>query len=63
MDDWHGNQIANTHLTPEEQPDLRAADVVLNELLDHVDIVLPRLQRSQSLVDIGSAPFNNERLV
>lgn len=39
--DW--NQVANAHFTPKEQTDLGTADVVLDELLNDVDIVAPRL--------------------
>jgi hypothetical protein len=34
----------------------------LDELLDHIDVVLPWLQCCQSLVDIGAAAFHDERL-
>ena len=56
------NQIAHAHLTPKEKADFRAADIVLNELLDDVDVVLPWLQGCEGLVDIGSAAFDDERL-
>lgn len=46
VDDWNGNEIAHAHLASQEKPDLGAADIVLDELLDHVDVVLPWLQRS-----------------
>ena len=43
VDDRHGNEIANAHFPTKEETDFRAADIVLDELLDDVDIVLPRL--------------------
>lgn len=43
MDDRHRDEIANTHLPPQKETDLGAADIVLDELLDDIDIVLPRL--------------------
>lgn len=63
VDDGHGDEVAHAHLPPEEKPDLSAADVVLDELLNHIDSVLPGLQARQRLVDIGAAAFHNERLV
>jgi hypothetical protein len=44
MNDGDGDKIANAHLTPEEKSDLGAAHVILDELLDNVDILLPWLQ-------------------
>jgi hypothetical protein len=44
MDHGHGNQVANAHFTAQEESDLGAAHVILNELLDNVDILLPWLQ-------------------
>lgn len=44
VNDRRGNEIADTHLTAQEQSDFGAAYVVLNELLDDVDVVLPRLE-------------------
>lgn len=62
VDNRYGNQIAHAHLTPKEEADLCAADIVLNELLDDVDVVFPWLQGRKGLVDVGSAPFDDERL-
>lgn len=62
MDHRHGNQITHAHLTPKEKADFRAADIVLNKLLDDMDVVLPWLQGREGLVDIGSATFDDERL-
>lgn len=62
VNDWDGNEIAHAHLASQEKPNLGAADIVLNELLDHIDVVLPWLQRRQSLVNIGAAAFHDERL-
>ena len=41
--DRNGNQVADAHLTPQEQTDLGTANVVLDELLDDVDVVAPWL--------------------
>ena len=62
VDDRNGNQVADAHLTAQEETNLGAADVVLNELLNHVDIILPALQGSQGLVNISAAALDNERL-
>jgi hypothetical protein len=35
----------------------------LDELLDHINIILPGLQARQRLVDIGAAAFHDERLM
>ena len=44
VDDWDRNQVADTHLTSQEQSDLCAAHVVLDELLDDIDVVFPWLK-------------------
>jgi ribosome assembly protein YihI (activator of Der GTPase) len=62
MDDRHRDEIAHTHLTPQKETDLGAADIVLDELLDDIDIVLPRLQAGQGLINIGAAALYDERL-
>lgn len=58
----HRNQVPNTHLPPQEQPDLGTADIVLDELLNNVDIIFPGLERSEGFIDVGSAAFDNKRL-
>lgn len=40
-----GDQVADAHVALAEQADLCAGNVVLDELLDDVDVVLPSLQR------------------
>lgn len=62
VDDWDRNEIANTHLTAQEEPNLGAADIILNELLDDMDVVLPGLQAGQGFIDVGTTAFNDERL-
>jgi hypothetical protein len=62
VDDWDRNEIANTHLTAQEEPNLGTADVVLNELLDDMNVVLPGLQAGQGFIDISTTAFNDERL-
>ena len=43
-DDGHGDEVANAHFTAQEQSDLGAAHVILDELLDDMDVLLPWLQ-------------------
>lgn len=43
VDDGPGDEVANTHLTTKEESDLSAADIILDELLDDVDVIFPRL--------------------
>ena len=62
MDDGDWNEIANTHLTAQEEPNLGAADIILNELLDNMDVVLPGLQAGQGFIDISTTALNDERL-
>lgn len=42
------------------QPDLRAAHVVLEHLLDDVDVAPPPLQARQRLVDVGARALDDE---
>jgi hypothetical protein len=62
FDDRSGDQVPDAHFPSEEKPDLGAADVVLNQLLDDMDIITPWLQGSQRFVNIGSVAFDNESL-
>lgn len=62
VDYRNGNQVAHAHLTPQEKSNLGAADVVLDELLDDVDVLLPGLQAGKRLVNIGATALHNERL-
>lgn len=61
-DDRYGDQITHAHLAAQEEADLGAADVVLDELLDDIDVVFPRLQGREGLVNVGAAAFDDERL-
>lgn len=63
MDDGYGDEVAHTHLPPQEEADFRAADIVLDELLNDVDVVFPGLQTRQSLIDIRATAFHNEGLL
>ena len=62
MDDRDGYQVADAHVTPQEKTDLGAADVILNQLLDDMDVFLPSLQGCESFIDIGSAAFHDKGL-
>lgn len=62
VDDGNGDQVADAHLTTQEETDLGAADVVLDELLYDIDVVFPWLEGCQGFVDVGSAAFDNEGL-
>lgn len=62
VDDGDGDQIAHAHLAAQEEADLGAADIVLDELLDDVDVVFPGLQGCEGLVDVGAAAFDDEGL-
>ena len=60
VDDGDWDEIAHAHFTPQEQPDLGAANVILNELLNDVDVVLPGLQTGECLIDVGAATLHDE---
>lgn len=62
VDDGDGDQVADAHLPTQEETDFGAADVVLDELLDDIDVVFPWLQGCQGFVDVGSAAFDDEGL-
>ena len=62
MDDGFRNQVADAHLPSKEQSDICAADIVLNELLDDVDVVSPGLETRERLVDIRATAFDYECL-
>jgi hypothetical protein len=62
VNDGDRDKVAHTHLTPEEESNLGAANIILDELLDNVDIVLPGLQTGQSLIDICATALDNEGL-
>ena len=62
MDDGFRNQVADTHLPSKEQAYLCAANIVLNELLDDVDVVSPGLKTSEGFVDIRATAFDYECL-
>ena len=62
VDDGNGDQVADAHLPTQEETDFGAADVVLDELLDDIDVVFPWLQGCQGFVDVGSAALDDEGL-
>lgn len=45
VNDRNRNEVSNAHLTSQKQTDFRAADVVLDQLLNDMNVVSPRLQR------------------
>lgn len=63
VNDRDRDQVAHTHLTAQEQPNFGAADIILDELLDDMDVVFPRLQGCEGFVDISSTAFNDKGLV
>jgi hypothetical protein len=62
MNDWHWDEVANTHLTPQKESDLGAAYVILNKLLNDMDVVLPGLQTGKGFIDICATTLHNEGL-
>jgi hypothetical protein len=62
VNDGDRDEVAHTHLTSEEESDLGATNIILDELLDNVNIVLPGLQAGQSLIDICATTLDNEGL-
>ena len=48
------DQVPDAHVSPAEKTDFGAGDVVLDQLLDDVDVVLPPLQCGQGFVDVGT---------
>ena len=60
LNDRSRNEISHAHLALEEQADLGAADVVLDQLLDHVDVFFPVLQARQGVVDVGACTLDDE---
>lgn len=58
LDNRLGNEVANAHVTLPEQADLCAGNVVLHQLLHHMDVVFPLLQIRQCFVDVGSRSLN-----
>lgn len=63
IDDGLGDKIADAHLPPEEEADLGARDVILDELLDLPDIVLPGLQAAEGVLEIGAGALDDEAAV
>lgn len=43
MNHGNRNEISNTHLASQEQTDFRTADIILDQLLNDVNIIPPRL--------------------
>lgn len=62
VDDRDRDQVADAHFTAQEKADLCAADIVLDELLNNMDVAFPWLQRCEGFVDVGSTALDNEGL-
>lgn len=62
VNNGHRDEIANAHLTPQKKTNLGATDVVLDELLNDIDILLPGLQCGKRFVNVRSAALDDERL-
>lgn len=62
VDDGRRNEITDTHLTAQKQANLGATDIVLDELLNDVDVVLPGLETGKGLIYIGTTALNDKRL-
>lgn len=60
VDHRHGNKIPHAHLAPQEETNLGTTNIVLDELLDDVDVVLPGLETGECLINISSTALNNE---
>lgn len=63
LDDGVWNQVPDTKVLLQEQADLGGADIVLDDLADHPDVVLVLPKRSESLVDVGPGTLNDEGTV
>lgn len=54
LDDGLWDQVSDAHVAFTEEADLGAGNVVLDELLDDVDVLLPLLESGKGLVNVGS---------
>ena len=63
LDDRVRNQVPDTEVLLQEQADLGGADVVLDDLADHPDVVLILPERGKGFVDIGSGALDDESAV
>jgi hypothetical protein len=62
VDHRDGDEETNAHLSPEEETDFGTADIILDQLLDDMNVIFPRLQGRQCLIDVRPTPFDNKRL-
>lgn len=62
VDDRDWDQVADAHLTSQEESDLCTADVVLDKLLNDIYVVFPWLKGCEGFVDVGSAALDDEGL-
>jgi hypothetical protein len=53
------DQVSNRHVSPTEESDLGRADVVLHELLNDPNVVLPLLQSCQCFIDVCAASLGD----
>ena len=58
-----GEEVTDGHASTEEEPDLCRRDVVLDGLADKEDVVSPRSQSVEGLVDVGAGPLDNKSTV
>ena len=54
LNNWCWDEVLDAHSSPQKQSYLCAADVILDELLDDVDIVTVWVERSEGFIDVGS---------
>lgn len=54
LHDGFWDEIPDRHVAAQEEADLGGGDVILDELLDHPDVVLPGLEGGEGLVDVGA---------
>ena len=60
FDDGLRDEISDAHVALAEKTNLRAGNVVLHELLNDMDILLPLLESGKCLIDVGSGSLRVE---
>lgn len=63
LDNGIRNQVPDTQVLLQEQPDLSRADVVLDDLADHPNVVLILSEGGEGLVDIRPGALDDESAV
>lgn len=58
-----GNQVPDTEILLQKQANLCGADVVLDDLADHPDVVLVLPKRSQGFIDVSPRALDDESAV